>query len=38
MIFKDKVTIVTGASQGIGERIAIELSKEGAYTALVDVQ
>jgi 3-oxoacyl-[acyl-carrier protein] reductase len=38
MIFKDKVTIVTGASQGIGERIALELSKEGAYTALVDVQ
>jgi 3-oxoacyl-[acyl-carrier protein] reductase len=38
MIFKDKVTIVTGASQGIGERIALELSNEGAHTVLVDVQ
>lgn len=38
MIFKDKVSIVTGASQGIGESIALELSKEGAETILVDVQ
>lgn len=38
MIFKDKVSIVTGASQGIGESIALELSKEGAEVILVDVQ
>jgi len=38
MIFKDKVSIVTGASQGIGESIALELSKEGAETILVDIQ
>lgn len=38
MIFKDKVTIVTGASQGIGETIARAFAAEGAAVALVDVQ
>ncbi|MHB8054560.1 MAG: 3-oxoacyl-[acyl-carrier-protein] reductase [Candidatus Aminicenantales bacterium] len=38
MILKDKVTIVTGASQGIGETIAREFAAEGAAVVLVDVQ
>jgi len=38
MIFKDRVSIVTGASQGIGESIALELSREGAGIILVDIQ
>lgn len=38
MIFDGKVSIVTGASQGIGEAIAEELAREGAHVALVDVQ
>ena len=38
MLFEDKVSIVTGASQGIGEAIAEDLAREGAHVALVDVQ
>ncbi|MCX6566095.1 MAG: 3-oxoacyl-[acyl-carrier-protein] reductase [Candidatus Aminicenantes bacterium] len=38
MIFKDKVTIITGASQGIGETIAREFAAEGATVVLVDIQ
>ncbi len=38
MIFEGKVSIVTGASQGIGEAIAEELAREGAHVALVDIQ
>jgi 3-oxoacyl-[acyl-carrier protein] reductase len=38
MIFEGKVAIVTGASQGIGENIALELSREGAEVILVDIQ
>jgi len=38
MQFSERVSIVTGASQGIGEAIARELSREGAEVVLVDVQ
>lgn len=38
MIFEGKVSIVTGASQGIGENIALQLSREGAEVILVDIQ
>ena len=38
MIFQDRVSLVTGASQGIGESIARELAREGAAVVLVDVQ
>lgn len=34
--FKNKVAIVTGAAQGIGEGVAIALAKEGAKVVLVD--
>ena len=37
MLFKDKISIVTGASQGIGEAIANELAGEGAEVIIVDV-
>lgn len=36
--FEGRVSIVTGASQGIGEVIARDLAAEGAIVALVDVQ
>ncbi len=35
---KDKVAIVTGASQGLGKAIAIGLSKRGAKLVLADVK
>lgn len=38
MAFSEKVSIITGASQGIGEAIAIELSQEGAEVILIDIQ
>jgi 3-oxoacyl-[acyl-carrier protein] reductase len=38
MIFQDRVTIVTGASQGIGESIARSFAREGSAVALLDVQ
>jgi 3-oxoacyl-[acyl-carrier protein] reductase len=38
MKFKDKVSIITGASQGIGESIAKELSSHGAKVILIDIQ
>ncbi len=36
-LLKDKVAIVTGGAQGIGEAIARKLASEGASIALVDV-
>ncbi|HUT07292.1 MAG TPA: 3-oxoacyl-[acyl-carrier-protein] reductase [Candidatus Latescibacteria bacterium] len=36
--FEGRVSIVTGASQGIGEAIARELAAEGAAVVLLDVQ
>jgi len=38
MIFKDKVSIITGASQGIGQAIAELLAQEGAQVLLWDIQ
>jgi 3-oxoacyl-[acyl-carrier protein] reductase len=36
--FEGRVSVVTGASQGIGETIARDLAAEGAAVVLVDVQ
>lgn len=38
MIFSDRVSLITGASQGIGEAIAEELGRQGATVVLVDIQ
>ena len=38
MLFEGRVSIVTGASQGIGETIAADLAREGAQVVLVDIQ
>jgi len=38
MVFRDRVSLITGASQGIGEAIALELTGRGASAVLVDVQ
>jgi len=38
MNFSGKVSIVTGASQGIGETIAVSLARKGALAILVDIQ
>jgi 3-oxoacyl-[acyl-carrier protein] reductase len=38
MNFNGKISVVTGASQGIGEAIAVELSRAGAEVILVDIQ
>jgi 3-oxoacyl-[acyl-carrier protein] reductase len=37
-LFEGRVSIVTGASQGIGETIARDLAGEGAEVVLVDIQ
>ncbi len=38
MIFRERISIITGASQGIGEAIAHEFAAEGAAVVLVDIQ
>jgi 3-oxoacyl-[acyl-carrier protein] reductase len=38
MIFKDRISLITGASQGIGEAIALDFAAEGATVLLVDIQ
>lgn len=37
-MFEGRVSIITGASQGIGAELAAELAREGALAVLVDVQ
>lgn len=36
--FKDRVAIITGGAQGIGEAIARRLANEGAIVAILDIQ
>ncbi len=38
MIFQDRVSLITGASQGIGEAIGLEFSRQAATVVLIDVQ
>lgn len=38
MMFQDRISLITGASQGIGEAIALAFAREGATTILVDIQ
>jgi len=36
--FSGQVALVTGASQGIGEAIALDMAQEGLFVVLVDIQ
>ena len=35
---KDKIAIITGAAQGLGEAIAIEFATQGASVAILDIK
>jgi glucose 1-dehydrogenase len=35
--FKDKITLITGAGQGIGKAIALAFAKEGSFVAVNDI-
>ena len=35
--FLNKVVIVTGAAQGIGKGVALQIAKEGAQVVLADI-
>jgi len=36
--FTDKVAVITGAAQGIGQAIALRLAQDGAHVGLLDIQ
>lgn len=38
MRLKDKISIVTGAANGIGRAIAIKLANEGSHVVVVDIE
>lgn len=38
MEFTEKISVITGASQGIGETLARMLARDGALTVLLDIQ
>jgi len=37
MVLKDKVAVVTGGAQGLGEAICTRLAKEGADVVVADI-
>ncbi len=37
MQLKDKISIITGASSGIGQAISVRFAKEGAKVVIVDI-
>ena len=35
--FKDKIAIITGAADGMGRRVALDMAAEGAKISAVDI-